>query len=103
MGRHAVSHYNGNLYTLSLNGGKLPITSQLKACGGMPSWLELDSDFKNVYCTDESGAQGGATLTALSVADNGALKVSGTARSLGGEVPRRRLRRCQRQGLHRRG
>jgi len=52
----------------------------------MPSWLELDSDAKTVYCTDEGGAQGGSTLTALSVADNGTLKVSETVKSPGGEV-----------------
>ena len=81
-----VSHYNGNLYSLSLNGGKLSISSQVKACGGMPSWLELDSGSKTVYCTDESGATGGSTLTALSVSDSGAMKVSATAKSPGGEV-----------------
>jgi len=81
-----VSHYNGNLYSLTLNGGKLSVSSQVKACGGMPSWLLLNSETKTVYCTDESGANMGSSLTALSVSDTGALKVSATARAPGGEV-----------------
>jgi hypothetical protein len=34
-----VSHYNGNPYTLTLNGGKLSVTSLVKACGQTPAWL----------------------------------------------------------------
>ncbi len=81
-----VSHYNGNLYSLSLSGGKLTVGSSVKACGGMPSWLTLDAEGKTVYCTDESGAGSGSTLTALSVSDTGALKVSATTRTPGGEL-----------------
>ena len=85
-----VSHYNGNLYslTLTVNGGtgKLAVTSSIKACGQMPSWLTLDAEAKTLYCTDESGANIGSTLTALSVGADGSLKVTATARSPGGEV-----------------
>ncbi len=81
-----VSHYNGNLYSLTLSGSKLSVTSSVKACGGMPSWLTLDAEGKTVYCTDESGAGSGSTLTALSVSDTGALKVSATTRTPGGEL-----------------
>ena len=62
-----------------MSGNKPSIPSQVKARDGMPSWLELDSAAKTVYCTDESDANGGSTLTALSVADNGAMKFSGAA------------------------
>ncbi|ERT00602.1 hypothetical protein HMPREF1624_01829 [Sporothrix schenckii ATCC 58251] len=85
-----VSHYNGNLYTLALTTGtgtpSLAVTSSIKACGQMPSWLTLDKVGGTVYCTDESGANTGSTLTALSVGANGALKVAGTDRTPGGEL-----------------
>lgn len=85
-----VSHYNGNLYTLTLTTGSgtpsLAVTSSVKACGQMPSWLTLDKEGGMVYCTDESGANTGSTLTALTVAANGALKVSGTDKTPGGEL-----------------
>lgn len=84
-----TSHYNGNLYTLSLTTGdtaSLAVTSSVKACGQMPSWLTLDKAGETVYCTDESGANTGSTLTALSVGANGVLKVSGTDKTPGGEL-----------------
>ncbi|CAK7224599.1 hypothetical protein SBRCBS47491_005606 [Sporothrix bragantina] len=85
-----VSHYNGNLYTLTLTTGSgtpsLAVTSSVKACGQMPSWLTLDKEAKTVYCTDESGANTGSTLTQLSVGANGVLKVTGTDRTPGGEL-----------------
>ena len=85
-----VSHYNGNLYTLTLTTGSgtpsLAVASSVKACGQMPSWLTLDKDGETVYCTDESGANTGSTLTALSVGANGVLKVTGTDRTPGGEL-----------------
>lgn len=81
-----VSHYNGNLYSLSHSGSSLKVTSSLKACGQMPSWLTLDAAAGKVYCTDEGGAGRGSTLTSLNVAADGSLKVDKTARSPGGEV-----------------
>ena len=88
-----ASHYSGTLYTLTLTGNassaagtaKLAITSQLRAGGTMPSWLTLDSAARTLYVTDESSF-GGASLTALSVSADGSLKVTGTARTTGGEL-----------------
>ncbi len=88
--RLLASHYNGNIYTLTLTTGSgtpsLAVSSSIKACGQMPSWLTLDKEAANVYCTDESGANTGSSLTALSVGANGALKITGTDRTPGGEL-----------------
>lgn len=84
-----VSHYNGNIYSLSLTTsgatGTLAITSTLKAGGNMPSWLTLDSATRNLYITDET-SYGGAVLTTLAVQADGSLKALNTARTTGGEV-----------------
>ncbi|KAH8879548.1 putative isomerase YbhE [Thozetella sp. PMI_491] len=82
-----VSHYNGNIYSLSYTGpSSLKVTHTLKAGGQMPSWLTYDSAARILYITDESGATGGSTLTAVSAAADGSLKVSATGRSNGGEL-----------------
>lgn len=51
----------------------------------MPSWLTLDSATGNLYVTDET-SYGSPVLTSLSVAADGSLKVTGTARTPGGEI-----------------
>ncbi|KAK3936649.1 Lactonase, 7-bladed beta-propeller-domain-containing protein [Diplogelasinospora grovesii] len=84
-----VSHYNGNLYSLSLTTsgttGQLAVKQSLKAGGTMPSWLTLDSDTGNLWVTDESTG-GSPVLTQLSVGSDGTMKITGTSRSNGGEV-----------------
>lgn len=84
-----VSHYNGNIYSLSLttNGasGTLAIKQTLKAGGSMPSWLTLDSANGIVYVTDES-TYGSPVLTSISVSADGALKVLAAPKSNGGEL-----------------
>ncbi|KAJ6190815.1 hypothetical protein N7519_000836 [Penicillium mononematosum] len=53
-----ATHYDGNIYTLSLdsgNGNSLSITSSLKTCGDAPSWLTFDSSTRTLYCSDHSG------------------------------------------------
>ena len=82
-----VSHYNGNVYSLSYTApSTLAIKHSLRAGGQMPSWLTFDSASRTLYVTDESGAMGGSTLTAVSVGTDGSLKVAATGRSTGGEV-----------------
>ncbi len=82
-----VSHYNGNIYALSYTApSTLTLTHTLKAGGQMPSWLTFDSTSRTLYVTDESGATGGSTLTAISAGTDGSLKVSSTGRSNGGEL-----------------
>ncbi|OIW29380.1 3-carboxy-cis,cis-mucoante lactonizing enzyme [Coniochaeta ligniaria NRRL 30616] len=84
-----VSHYNGNLYSLSLTtsgaAGSLSIKQTLRAGGSMPSWLTLDSAAGTLYVTDES-TYGSPVLTTVSVAADGTLKTASTARSNGGEL-----------------
>ncbi|KAK3686116.1 Lactonase, 7-bladed beta-propeller-domain-containing protein [Podospora appendiculata] len=84
-----VSHYNGNLYSLSFTQnsatGQLAVKQTVKAGGSMPSWLTLDSDSGNLWVTDES-TYGSPVLTQLQVASDGTMKVTGTLKSNGGEV-----------------
>jgi hypothetical protein len=84
-----VSHYNGNLYSLSLTtsgaAGSLSIKQTLRAGGSMPSWLTLDSATGTLYITDES-SWGNPVLTTVSVSTDGTLKTATTARSNGGEL-----------------
>lgn len=84
-----VSHYSGNLYSLSLTAsggtGTLAIKQTLRAGGSMPSWLTLDSATGTLYVTDES-TYGSPVLTTVSVASDGTLKTLATARANGGEV-----------------
>ena len=82
-----VSHYNGNVYALSYTApSTLAISHTLKAGGQMPSWLAYDSASRTLYVTDESGAMGGSSLTAVTAGADGSLKTAGTGRSTGGEV-----------------
>jgi hypothetical protein len=84
-----VSHYNGNLYSLSLTTsgatGTLSIKQTLRAGGSMPSWLTLDSTSGTLYVTDES-SYGSPVLTSVAVAADGTLRTASTARSNGGEL-----------------
>lgn len=51
-----ATHYDGNIYTLSLDGGNsLSVTSSLKTCGEAPSWLTFDSSTRTLYCSDHAG------------------------------------------------
>jgi len=84
-----VSHYNGNLYSLSLatsgSAATLSIKQTLRAGGSMPSWLTLDSATETLYVTDES-TYGSPVLTTVSVAADGTLKTVSTARTNGGDL-----------------
>jgi hypothetical protein len=84
-----VSHYNGNLYSLSLttsgSTGTLAVKQTVKTCGTMPSWLTLDSASGSLWCTDES-TYGSPILTQLSVSASGSMTVSGQAKSGGGDL-----------------
>jgi 6-phosphogluconolactonase (cycloisomerase 2 family) len=85
--RLLVSHYNGNIYSLSYTApSSLAVTSTLRAGGQMPSWLTYDSASRTLYVTDESGSGSGSSLTAVSVGSDGTLKSAGSGRSTGGEV-----------------
>ncbi|KAL1856892.1 hypothetical protein VTK73DRAFT_8215 [Phialemonium thermophilum] len=85
-----VSHYSGNLYSLSLGtegggNGTLSIQQTLRAGGVMPSWLTLDAASGSLYVTDESNF-GGSSLTQLSVSADGTLQTGAVARASGGEL-----------------
>ena len=80
-----VSHYSGSIYSLNLNGNQLSIASTLRAGGGMPSWLTLDSENRILYVTDESQF-GGAVLTALAVQADGSVKSIAAPKSPGAEL-----------------
>ena len=91
-----VSHYTGSIYTLSYtmpksnsSNGTLAITSSLAgSCGGMPSWLTLDSASGNLYCFDESASYFGPSPVVSSelVASNGSVTKTGQAKTSGGDV-----------------
>lgn len=55
-----ATHYNGHIYTLTLNNNGLSITNKQQTCGTMPSWLTFDSDTRVLYCSDESGTADGS-------------------------------------------
>jgi len=76
-----ATHYNGTVYTLSLNlddknpDNALDISSGKDTCGGMPSWLTLDRSSGVLYCSDESGnLTVPGSLTALSTASQGTVE-----------------------------
>ncbi|KAJ6100797.1 hypothetical protein N7499_000427 [Penicillium canescens] len=85
-----ATHYNGNVYTLTLNNHHdLSITQTLKTCGNMPSWLTLDPQTRIVYCSDEDGTTDPSThgsLTALHAAPNGSLSEIAKTSTVGGGV-----------------
>ncbi|KAJ5762171.1 uncharacterized protein N7511_005553 [Penicillium nucicola] len=84
-----ATHYNGNVYTLTLKDNDLQITQTLKTCGKMPSWLTLDAHSRTVYCSDEDGTTDASThgsLTALRVGVNGSLSEIAKTDTVGGGV-----------------
>jgi 6-phosphogluconolactonase (cycloisomerase 2 family) len=85
-----ATHYNGTVYTLSLNlNNDLAITQSLDTCGDMPSWLTLDPKTRTVYCSDETGTADPAThgsLTSLHVAPDGTLHEMAVPDAVGGGV-----------------
>lgn len=70
-----ATHYDGNIYTLSLNSAdSLSITSSLKTCGDAPSWLTFDSSTRTLYCSDHAGnALINGSLSSYSVHHDGRL------------------------------
>ncbi|RAL02493.1 lactonase family protein [Aspergillus ibericus CBS 121593] len=87
-----ATHYDGNVYTLSLDRGdndtySLSLASSLKTCGSMPSWLTFDLDSRILYCSDETGdASVNGSLTTLSADQDGTLTEIATAVAPGGGV-----------------
>lgn len=84
-----ATHYNGNVYTLSLSGHNLSIADTRKTCGPMPSWLTLDPESRVLYCTDENGSADPSThgsLTAYHAAPDGKLKQLASTETVGGGV-----------------
>lgn len=84
-----ATHYNGNVYTLTLDGTQLSLTDTLKTCGDMPSWLTLDTETRVVYCSDESGTADPSThgsLTAYHAARDGTLHEFAHTWTVGGGV-----------------
>ncbi|KAH8686135.1 Lactonase, 7-bladed beta-propeller-domain-containing protein [Tricladium varicosporioides] len=84
-----ASHFNGAIFTLSLNtdgsDGTLAITSASGGCGSTPTWLQYYSDTKKLYCWDESW-QGYGTMAEYSVSTDGTLTVTGQAKTTGNDV-----------------
>ncbi|KAK3936510.1 6-phosphogluconolactonase [Diplogelasinospora grovesii] len=85
-----ASHYNGNLYTLSLTGtpgvsGNLSITSTTTGCGTTPGWLELYPEDKTLYCFDESWS-GSGSMAQYSVAADGTLSLTAQVPTTGNDV-----------------
>ncbi|KAL1970138.1 hypothetical protein VTN77DRAFT_6543 [Rasamsonia byssochlamydoides] len=88
-----ASHYTGYIYTLTLtldsntntnshshsltdspSSASLRLTSSLRTCGALPSWLTFDAVSRTLFCSDEAfehGANG--SLTALAAASDGSL------------------------------
>jgi 6-phosphogluconolactonase (cycloisomerase 2 family) len=84
-----ATHYNGNVYTLTLDGDELSLTDTLKTCGNMPSWLTFDSETRVLYCNDEDGTADPSThgtLTAYHASPNGKLHEIATTKTIGGGV-----------------
>lgn len=84
-----ASHFNGAIFTLSLNtqgsSGTLAITSASGGCGTTPTWLTYYGDTKKLYCVDESW-QGYGTIAEYDVSIDGTLTVTGQAKSTGNDV-----------------
>ncbi|KGO43267.1 Lactonase, 7-bladed beta propeller [Penicillium expansum] len=70
-----ATHYNGNVYSLSLDGeNSLSVTSSSKTCGDAPSWLTFDSSTRTIYCSDHAGnASMNGLLSSYSVNQDGGL------------------------------
>lgn len=84
-----VSHFSGNLYSLSLTTsgetGTLTLEQTLRAGGTWPSWLTLDSEAGLVYVVDES-TWGRPILTQLPVGADGKFGTAVTAQVAGGNL-----------------
>ena len=84
-----VSHFSGKLYSLSFtqNGssGTLQQTGEFTGCGTTPGWIEYYSDTKQLYCFDESWF-GSGQIAQYSVANDGRLTLTASARSTGNSV-----------------
>lgn len=84
-----ATHYNGNVYTLTLDGSDFSITDTQKTCGKMPSWLTFDSESRIVYCSDEDGTADPSThgsLTAYHAGRDGKLHEITSVETVGGGV-----------------
>ncbi|KAJ5929196.1 hypothetical protein N7454_007044 [Penicillium verhagenii] len=85
-----ATHYNGNVYTLSLSGSNLSIADTQKTCGAMPSWLTFDSESRILYCSDENGTSDPSTHGSLSAyrvdGPGGQLAQIAKAETVGGGV-----------------
>ncbi|CAL5874991.1 uncharacterized protein PFLUO_LOCUS9294 [Penicillium psychrofluorescens] len=84
-----ATHYNGNVYTLTLSGDAFSVTDTRKTCGDLPSWLTFDSHTRTLYCSDESGTSDPSThgsLTAYHAAADGVLHELATTETIGGGV-----------------
>lgn len=86
-----VSHYDGHVYTLSLDTAarKLTLADSLQACGQMPSWVTYDAMSRTLYCVDESGSSansGNGTLSSFTASENGTLTQTAKATTLPGGV-----------------
>ncbi|KAJ5170210.1 uncharacterized protein N7500_002993 [Penicillium coprophilum] len=70
-----ATHYDGNIYTLSLDSANsLSISSSLKTCGDAPSWLTFDASTRTIYCSDHSGnGTMNGSLSSYSVDQHGKL------------------------------
>jgi len=81
-----VSHYDGNLYSLSLSdSGALTVTGQSATGGRMPSWITLDKEDRTAYVTDEYGS-GRPVLAAFNIGADGKPTKKGEAQTPGGEL-----------------
>ncbi|KAJ5414035.1 hypothetical protein N7509_000662 [Penicillium cosmopolitanum] len=86
-----ATHYNGNVYTLTLDKttNNLSITDTQKTCGKMPSWLTFDTESQIVYCSDEDGTADPSThgsLTAYHPDREGKLHQLSSVKTVGGGV-----------------
>jgi hypothetical protein len=81
-----VSHYNGNLYTLTLSDSRaLSISSQVSSGAGMPAWITLDFEGKKLYVPDEAG-RGAPKMGQFSIGAGGKLTMTGQVQTPGGEL-----------------
>lgn len=80
-----ASHYSGQIYTLQLTNNSagaysLAVSSQITACGGLPSWLTYDATTRMLYCSDET-MYGSGSISSLSADSSGKLTVTGKAQA----------------------
>lgn len=83
-----VSHFSGTVYSLELSDeGSLSITDDISGVQRIPAWVTWDSASRLAYVSDESwfGANSG-TFAAYSLAEDGTLAVSGSAKTNGGDL-----------------